>query len=97
MSDEMKRLDRLNMENLGLPYFLAYTVRDTRRVEVSASFGALKEFDDSRYRRVSLDLRVGSSLFDNTHYIPRTPGTTPRPTRSCSITTTTPCAMTSGP
>ena len=72
MSDEMKRtLDRLNMENLGLPYFLAYTVRDTRRVEVSASFGALKEFDDSRYRRVSLDLRVGSSLFDNTHYIPK--------------------------
>ncbi|MFA6318518.1 MAG: metallopeptidase TldD-related protein [Elusimicrobiota bacterium] len=72
MGDEMKRtLARLQMQKLGLPYFLAYTVRDTRRFEISASFGALKESDDSRYRRVSLDLRVGDAAFDNTHYIPK--------------------------
>ncbi|MBI5623455.1 MAG: hypothetical protein HY924_06740 [Elusimicrobia bacterium] len=72
MAAEMKRtLARLNMEKLGLPYFAAYTVRDTRRIEVSASFGALRDYEDNRYRRVKVDLRVGSAQFDNTHYIPK--------------------------
>ncbi|MBI4678181.1 MAG: hypothetical protein HY748_11415 [Elusimicrobia bacterium] len=72
MQDEMRRtVERLDMENLGLPYFVSYTVRDTRRIEVEGSFGALKNSDDSSFRRVGLDLRVGSARFDNTHYVPK--------------------------
>lgn len=70
MSDEMKRtVERLDMENLGKPYYVGYTARDTDRTEVEGTFGALKEPRSHRSRRLKIDLRVGAPAFDNTHYV----------------------------
>jgi len=72
LGDEMDRtVRRLDMENLGKPYFVSYTARDIYRVDIEGSFGALKDPSAYRSRRVKLDLRVGKPGFDNTHFIDR--------------------------
>ncbi|MBI5209576.1 MAG: hypothetical protein HY927_06330 [Elusimicrobia bacterium] len=72
MKDELKRtMARLDMGGLGTPYFVSYTARDVRRIEVEGSFGAIKDFQDERSRRLKVDLRVGNASFDNTHYVER--------------------------
>ena len=71
MHDELGRsMDRLNMDNLGKPYFLAYHVEDGHYFAVSAAFGALEGVSSADYRRVKADLRVGSARLDNSHYAP---------------------------
>lgn len=70
LTDEMSRtVKRLEMESLGKPYFVSYTARDTRRLELESSFGALKNPHEYRSRRLKIDLRVGKPAFDNTHYV----------------------------
>ncbi|MFA5140104.1 MAG: metallopeptidase TldD-related protein [Elusimicrobiota bacterium] len=70
MTDEMKRtVERLDMENLGRPYYVAYTARDVDRTEVEGTFGALKGPSSHKSRRLKIDLRVGTPAFDNTHYV----------------------------
>lgn len=70
MADEMARsLARLEMEKLGRPYFIAYTVLDSRRLELEASFGALRDPHETASRQAKVDLRVGSPSFDNAHYV----------------------------
>lgn len=72
MSDELSRsLARLEMEKLGKPYFLAYTVMDTDRLSLEASFGRLKDPHRVRSRAVRVELRLGSPAFDNAHYVGR--------------------------
>src|SRR5688572_20711225 len=51
-------------------YFLAYRVYETDTVEVSASYGAIREFPrGGRERALDIELRVGSPKLDNTHPI----------------------------
>ncbi len=71
MNDELSRsMDKLNMDGLGKPYFLAYRMVDGRHFEASASFGALETEASRAFRRLTVDLRVGSPRFDNSNYAP---------------------------
>jgi TldD protein len=50
-------------------YFLSYEVTERHSVSVQGAFGTLSSSNDSRNRSLAVDLRVGSSRFDNTHPI----------------------------
>jgi predicted Zn-dependent protease len=50
-------------------YFLSYEINDLHSVSVQGAFGTISSSGDSRYRMLGVDLRVGSSQFDNTHAI----------------------------
>jgi TldD protein len=50
-------------------YFLSYEITERHSVAVQGAFGTISSSDDSRHRSVAVDLRVGSSRFDNTHLI----------------------------
>ncbi len=67
---EMRRtLARLQMPGRVKPYFLSYRIDETTGVYMTASFGGLRRFPVERRRSVSIDLRVGSRAFDQTHYV----------------------------
>jgi TldD protein len=51
------------------PYFLSYQVSETREAIVQGSFGTLSSSTDSKRRTLTLDMRVGSAAFDNTHAV----------------------------
>ena len=50
-------------------YFLSYEINDRHSVSVQGAFGTISSSSESRYRSLGVDLRVGSSRFDNTHAI----------------------------
>jgi predicted Zn-dependent protease len=50
-------------------YFMSYEITERRSVSVQGAFGTLSSSNDSRSRSLGVDLRVGSSKFDNTHPI----------------------------
>ena len=69
MRDELARtVAELRMEELEAPYFVSYTVRDTERMGIQASFGALLPSLATRSRRLTVEVRVGDSSFDNTNF-----------------------------
>lgn len=49
------------------PYFLSYTVHETKTTSLDASFGALKRSDEGHQRLASVEVRVGDYALDNTH------------------------------
>jgi predicted Zn-dependent protease len=49
------------------PYFLSYTVRDTRFVSIRAMYGALAESSGGQTRTADVQVRVGDAKLDNTH------------------------------
>jgi TldD protein len=48
-------------------YFLSYEIIDRHSVSVEGAFGTISSSGDTRSRLLDIDLRVGSSAFDNTH------------------------------
>ena len=69
MRDELKRTqEELQMEGLDKPYFVAYTVRQSREVQATATFGALLGGWKNEGRRLDVEVRVGSPSFDNTNF-----------------------------
>ncbi|MEA3311196.1 MAG: metallopeptidase TldD-related protein [candidate division WOR-3 bacterium] len=66
MQSELNRcMQNLEMEGHQKPYFISYRVTDQTYVTVEASLGAVTQSDESRNRRLSVDLRVGSYELDN--------------------------------
>ena len=66
MQSELNRsMQDLRMEEQKRPYFLSYLVADQTYVTIEASLGAVTQSDESRNRRLSVDLRVGSYELDN--------------------------------
>ncbi len=51
------------------PYFLAYSVNESRSSQISASFGALTGDQDSHSRTLGVDVRTGDYSLDNTREI----------------------------
>lgn len=49
------------------PYFLSYQVTDVNSTVVTASFGALRNSDQSRTRNLDVKVRVGDFKLDNTN------------------------------
>jgi len=71
MKDEMSRsMKKLDMDKLGKPYFLSYHVGDGHQFSVTASFGAEERVSSYDYRRLKVDLRMGSPKFDNSNFAP---------------------------
>jgi hypothetical protein len=69
MRDEMARsMKEISLENLEKPYFIAYRVVDTDTGGVAASFGGLNHSTSSRYRRLTVEVRVGDYKLDNSHF-----------------------------
>ena len=53
MNDELARsMNKLKMDNLQKPYFMAYTASEGSSCYISATFGSIEGFNSSSYRRV---------------------------------------------
>ncbi len=60
MRDELQRsMERLSLETLKKPFYIAYTVRDLRTTTISASLGALVVSTETRSRPVDVRVIVG--------------------------------------
>ena len=69
MRDELARTtEELQVEGLEKPYFVAYTVSESERLEAAGSFGALLSSSEDKSRRLSVEVRVGDPSFDNTNF-----------------------------
>jgi len=69
MKDEISRsMNKLRMDSLQKPYFLNYQVTEGRSLGITAGFGAIESEYTAPYRRLRVDLRVGSPEFDNSNY-----------------------------
>lgn len=70
MQDELNRsMEKLQLEDLEKPYFVAYTVWDVVRFDIHANFGALVKSERSHARTLKTDVRVGGYDFDNSEFM----------------------------
>ena len=68
MRDEMKRsMKDLQLTGQDKPYYIAYKIVDSNKMEAQASFGALTSSAETRTRVLSVTVRVGSYDFDNSN------------------------------
>ncbi len=66
---ELERsMNELTLEKIK-PYFISYTITDVKSNTISASFGKIRNTDNSHKRFLDIDLRVGNNKLDNTHII----------------------------
>lgn len=66
MAEEMSRAtERLSIGEHEPPYFVAYTLRDTERLNIQARYGALFKDDVDHGRLTHVEVRVGSYELDN--------------------------------
>ena len=70
MKDELTRtMEKLQLEGMQKPYFVAYWVHETRNLGVSASLGGLlNRGESSANRLLSVEVRVGDHNLDNTRF-----------------------------
>ena len=68
LKDELTRtMEKLQLEGMRKPYFVAYWVQETRTLGVAASLGGLLNRGESSANRVlSVEVRVGDHDLDNT-------------------------------
>ncbi|HMW01286.1 MAG TPA: TldD/PmbA family protein [Acidobacteriota bacterium] len=70
LEDELQRSFKiLTQKGDPPPYFVSYTASDIHRVEVTASLGALQNSQNSHYRLLDVDVRVGGYDLDSSHQI----------------------------
>ncbi len=71
MDLELKRsLSKLKNANKAPLYYLAYRIYEGEWEKISATNGAIQdEFPKNSWRMLSVDLRVGTPKFDNTHFL----------------------------
>jgi predicted Zn-dependent protease len=71
LRDELARSTaELRLGDEPRPYYVAYTILDTRQATVSATFGAVTAAHAYQGRLLRTDVRVGSPAFDNTNFEP---------------------------
>lgn len=69
MKDEMARsMKGLKIENMEKPYFIEYTIFDTKTIAISGTFGALVRSYERKNRMLKIGLRVGDYDMDNTGF-----------------------------
>lgn len=69
LRDELARSMRaLQLDTLPRPYFISYRVDDIRRTTVVATLGGLLQSEETRVRRLTVEVRVGNYAFDNTNF-----------------------------
>jgi hypothetical protein len=70
LEDELQRSFKiLTQKGDPPPYFVSYAASDIHRVEITASLGALQNSQNSRYRLLDVDVRVGGYDLDSSHQI----------------------------
>lgn len=71
MDMEIKRaMEKLELENLGKPYYISLRLKDINLKTLYFSFGAEKNVNESQYRNLSTIVRVGKPEFDQTNFSP---------------------------
>ena len=69
MQDELARsMQKLRLNDLDKPYFIAYTVQDGSTVAASATFGSLTASEATHVRLLTVEVRVGDYALDNTNF-----------------------------
>ena len=70
LKDELTRtMEKLQLEGMQKPYFVAYWVQESRNLQVAASLGGLlNQGEGSSSRFLSVEVRVGDHNFDNTRF-----------------------------
>jgi predicted Zn-dependent protease len=69
MKDEMARsTKKLELEQMGKPYFISYRVVDGESKTATGEFGSLLSSSEGRSRFLSVEVRVGDYALDNTHF-----------------------------
>jgi TldD protein len=70
MRVELQRsMQGLKFDDFSPPYFMSYTLRDTRSLSLNARYGSLDTADDAHARQAYVQVRVGSPQFDNFAHI----------------------------
>ena len=60
MKDELARnMEQLKLENLEKPFFISYTVRDAKTMEVAATLGSIVSSNEKRVRNHNVRVMVG--------------------------------------
>lgn len=66
IEEEMNRsMKDLKLDVFDPPYFLSYQVKDTRKVEIKATFGAILKSTSNRFRNLYAELRIGDTQSDS--------------------------------
>ncbi|MCY4142740.1 MAG: TldD/PmbA family protein [Gammaproteobacteria bacterium] len=68
MLDELSRSFDVLQDEDEPPYFLSYEITQDKIRSVSGSYGEIGGIVDRSFRELDIDLRVGSSELDNTHF-----------------------------
>ena len=69
LRDELGRtMEKLRLEDMERPYFVAYWVQETNNLGIEASLGGLLSHRKASNRYLSVQLRVGDHSFDNTNF-----------------------------
>lgn len=70
LKDELARsAEKLQLKNLEKPYYIEYTVKDTKTFEVKAIFGAVVKSDRRQSRFLKVEVRVGNYDLDNSEFV----------------------------
>lgn len=70
LQDELDHaMKNLVMPDGAKPYYLAYTITDSRTISMGAELGAVTNEDSDHQRMLDVDVRVGDYSLDNTHKI----------------------------
>jgi TldD protein len=56
---------QLQMDNVGVPFYIEYRVFDVEQFEATAAFGALRAQDHTRHRLLRAVVRLGNYKFDS--------------------------------
>jgi len=67
MQAELKRSMTLSLKQLEKPYFISYAIDDGKTWSATAVLGGLTSANAGKYRRPSVQVRVGDYQFDNTN------------------------------
>lgn len=75
MKDELARnMEQLQLENLQKPFFISYTVRDVKTMEVAATLGSIVNSDENHFRNHNVRLMVGDYKLSDENF--QDPGST---------------------
>lgn len=66
MQEELQRSwKNLRLDGYEIPYFISYQIKDNGFYNIKAKYGGIISSDNSRSRRLFIDVRVGDYEFDN--------------------------------
>jgi len=66
MEQELNRsMKKLKLEDYDKPYFISYLIKENTINRIVAKFGSLILSDNSKTRKLFVDVRVGNYQFDN--------------------------------